>query len=87
MKALVAVYGFEMWMQDVTQAYLQSADKVMRDIYIRPPNDFHFADNQLLKLQKPLYGLAENIIRWYQTISVKMEILFSQRTGNVDVQQ
>lgn len=58
--ALAAIFGFRIWSQDVTQAYLQSADKLMMDIYIKPNKELRMEEGQLLKLMKPLYGLGES---------------------------
>ena len=39
--SLAAVFGFRIWNQDVTQAYTQSALKLMRTIFLRPPRESH----------------------------------------------
>ena len=48
-----------MFSTDVTQAYLQSAEKLMRDVYVKPSKEFELQPDQVLKLFKPPYGLAE----------------------------
>lgn len=57
--AISAVFGFHIWSTDVSQAYLQSGMKLLRDVYIRPTKDFHLPPNVLLKLLRPLYGLPD----------------------------
>ena len=57
---LAAVFGFRIFPADVTRAYLHSTEKLMRDVYIRPSAEFKLSPNRLLKLLKPLYGLADS---------------------------
>lgn len=56
---LASLLGFWMFSTDVTQAYLQSAEKLMRDVYVKPSKEFELQPDQVLKLFKPPYGLAE----------------------------
>ena len=78
--ALAAVFGFRVWSQDVTQAYLQSADKLMREVYIRPTKEFRLNENQLLRLLKPLYGLTDAGDYWDVTMTnhLKKDLNMSQ---------
>ena len=57
---LASLFGFRLYSTDVTQAYLQSAESLMRDVYIQPSKKFHLGPKHLLKLLKPLYGLADS---------------------------
>ena len=66
---LAAIFGFRIFSTDVTQAYLQSAESLMRDLYVKPNGEFELGHNQLLKLLKPLYGLADGGDYWGKTFA------------------
>jgi hypothetical protein len=57
---------------DVTQAYLQSAEKLLRDVYIKQTKEFLMGPGQILKLLRPLYGLADSGDYWGRTLSNHM---------------
>lgn len=67
--ALASVFGFRLFSTDVTQAYLQSADKLMSDVYIKPSTEFELGPDQIQKLLKPLYGLVGIGDFWGKTLS------------------
>lgn len=64
---IAQIFGFRLFSGDVTQAYLQSAEKLKRDIFIDPPNQFNLSPDELPKLMKPLSGLAECGDYWNKT--------------------
>ena len=67
--ALAVAHGFNIWTSDVTQAYLQSAVPLVRDIFItKDITEFNLERHQALKLIKPLYGLCESGDLWYKTL-------------------
>lgn len=66
---LAAAFEFELFSTDVTQAYLQSATPLQREVYIKPGKDFGLGSDKLLKLLRPLYGLADSGDYWGATFS------------------
>lgn len=52
--ALAVTFGFPVWSQGVFQAYLQSAEKLMRDIHFRRTTNFRLSENRLLRFLKPV---------------------------------
>lgn len=46
--------------RDLTQAYIQSKNRLERDVYIRPPPELGLAARIELKVLKPLYEIPES---------------------------
>eukprot|EP00737_Agarophyton_chilense_P000247 gb/GEZJ01000282.1/.p1 GENE.gb/GEZJ01000282.1/~~gb/GEZJ01000282.1/.p1 ORF type:complete len:768 (+),score=79.54 gb/GEZJ01000282.1/:1785-4088(+) len=67
--ALAAIHGFNVWTPDIRQAYLQSAEPLVRQIFIKDTvPEFELNPGQCLQLLKPLYGLCESGDLWYKTM-------------------
>ena len=64
--ATAQIFNFKIWSRDVSQAFVQSKDKLKREVYVRFPRGQDVmkmlgADQDyLLKAKKPLYGLCES---------------------------
>ena len=48
-----------LYLRDITQAYVQSATNLERDFFIRPPQELGLDADQMLKVIKPLYRVPE----------------------------
>lgn len=57
---LAACFGFSFWSRDFSQAYLQSASKLVPDFYLKLGNDFNIEGRNLFKLLRTLYGLSDS---------------------------
>jgi hypothetical protein len=67
---LAAVFGFRHFSTDVMQAYLQSASKLMRDVFIETSQEkFELGLDHVLQLLKPLYGMPDSGDYWGKTFS------------------
>ncbi|KHJ31689.1 hypothetical protein EV44_g3301 [Erysiphe necator] len=64
--ALAAMLPCDLFLRDITQAYVQSTTNLSRDIYVRPPPELG-SHEIILKLQKPLYGVPEAGNHWLYT--------------------
>ena len=51
--------GKNLYLRDISQAYVQSDTELCRDLYIKPPIELEIAHNMVLKVIKPLYGIPE----------------------------
>jgi hypothetical protein len=61
--------GCQLYLRDVTQAYVQSTTTLNREFYVRPPTELSkdLPDGSLLRVRKPLYGIPEAGNHWFQT--------------------
>jgi hypothetical protein len=66
---LIKSYGMQCELRDITQAYTQSTDKLLRTLYAKPPKDIAhlFPPNSVLRVVKSLYGIAESGLYWFKT--------------------
>lgn len=89
-----SIFGFRIFSSDATQANLQSAEKLMRDVHIKPLPQICSGQNQVLQLIKPLHELAkrgnyQGRIRKYRIVEnpgMKSKrsdaVLFCKRVGS-----
>ena len=95
--ALAAIMGFDFWTKDISQAYLQSASKLLHEFYLRPNKHLQAPAGYILKLLRPLYGLADSGDYWHatfaahlkknlriQTVASDMSLLFRRARGLSD---
>jgi len=63
--------GLHVAIRDITQAYTQSETDLQRTVLLRLPRELRskYPDNTVLKVIKPLYGLAEAGLHWFATYS------------------
>ena len=81
---LASLFGFRLYSTDVTKAYLQSAESLMRDVYIQPSKEFELGPNQMLKLLKPLYGLADSGDYCGRTLRHHLESTIGMQSATTD---
>jgi hypothetical protein len=60
-----------LYLRDISQAYVQSTTMLNRDFYVNPPWELakrlNLADDSVLKVVKPLYGVPEAGNHWFKT--------------------
>jgi hypothetical protein len=87
---IAAVVGFRVWTHDVTQACTQSSENLMRDVFIDPKknsDEFKLNCDQVLKLLRPLFGLADAGDYWKATMSrhVRYDLGMNPTAGNISL--
>eukprot|EP00171_Calliarthron_tuberculosum_P003375 IDg3375t1 len=81
--ALATILEFDIWMSDMRQGYLQPACDLQRK-YILKPDVLGLADNELVQIIRPLYGLPESGEYWYETLTHhhRERLRFKQSTSD-----
>ena len=70
---IIASHRFPIWSRDISQAFLQSDEKLHRTVLVKPPRSEKLLEsigappNSLLRAVKPQYGLSEAPGHWWQT--------------------
>eukprot|EP00170_Pyropia_yezoensis_P001807 contig_7709_g1811 len=72
-----AILNFRLYLHDITQAYLQSQKGFTRDLYLRPRAEdrhlFDLAEDEVLLLVLPLYGICDAGDYWHVTLTSHIE--------------
>ena len=85
MRALFPCFGFRVWSEYINNSYLQSASKLLRDVYLKPGKEFELPSNHLLKLLHPLYGLADSGDYWNETFASHMKNDLGMKSSAEDI--
>jgi Reverse transcriptase (RNA-dependent DNA polymerase) len=67
--SLCSTFGFKLWTQEISQAYLQSDKNLRRDVIVCPSAEFDLPRNKVLRLLRPMYCLSDAGDYWNETIS------------------
>ena len=59
--------GLKIYLRDISQAYVSSKSKLLREIYVIPPKELGLERDILWKVIRPLYGLPESGLIWFET--------------------
>ena len=74
----------ELYSADVIQAYLQSAERLKRKVFINDPKGLLLDEDKVLKLLKPFYVLADSGDYWGKTLTdhLRNELGMDVQTGD-----
>lgn len=61
-----------LWSQDVSQANLQAAEKLMRNVHVKVPGKFQLGPGQVIKLLKYTYGPTYAGDYWHHKITINI---------------
>ena len=84
--ALKKEFKLEVWTRDVKQAYTQSKTDLQRPILARIPEQIRHLhpENTILRIIKPLYGIAEAGTHWWATYSKHHQEKLNMVTSTYD---
>jgi len=73
-------------LRDITQAYPQSQTKLFRVILAHPPEElkYKYPDGTIIRVNKPLYGIAESGVHWFRTYSAHHQNELDMSTSTYD---
>ncbi len=83
--ALDAITGFDVWTEDISQAYLQSATKLLCEVYLRPNKHLQPPAGYILKLLRQLYGLADIGDYWHAKFAERLTKKLGMNTVASDI--
>ena len=66
MPRLQQIKPVALYLQDISQAYMQSNTYLSRDIFIWPPRKLNLQPGTILRVIKPLYGVLEAGNHWFK---------------------
>lgn len=67
MLAIAMRKNLEIFLRDISQAYVSASGKLLRDVYVVPPTELQTDEDILWKVERPLYGLPESGMLWFET--------------------
>lgn len=83
--ALAGTFSFNVWSDNVRQAYPQDFEPLGRDIYLRDTGaEFDLKSNQCIKILRPLYGLYDAGNLWRNTLHEHHRIHIGMKARKVD---
>jgi hypothetical protein len=56
-----------LYLRDISQAYVQSTTRLNRTFFIRPPPELCLPEGSILQVVRPLYGIPEAGNHWFKT--------------------
>ena len=57
----------DLYIRDISQAYIQSATTLNYYFYIKPPKKINLGQGNILKVLQPLYNVPEAGTHWFRT--------------------
>jgi hypothetical protein len=64
---ITVIGNHDLYLRDISQAYVQSATNLNREFYVRPPHELLINNDLILKVLKPLYKVLEARNHWFKT--------------------
>ena len=76
--------GLKVFLRDISQAYVSSDKKLLREIYITPPKELGLSPDIMWKVIRPLYGLPESGVIWFETYIAHHHDKLKMKSSEVD---
>ena len=73
-----------LYLRDITQAYVESTTKLSRVILAKPPIELKLPNEIIIMVIKPLYGVPESGTHWYRAYSEHHKENLLMKTSTFD---
>ena len=84
MLAVAAAMRLDIYLRDISQAYVSSDAHLLREVYVIPPPELGLDEDILWHVRRPLYGLPESGLLWFETYVSHHQDVLGMRSMEID---
>ncbi len=82
---MAAIMGFDLWTEDISRIYLQSASELLCEVYLEPNLQLKVPAGYVLKLLQLLYGPGGSGDYWHATFAKPFSDYVAMKSVDSDI--